>query len=226
MNITQMTNFVKGSGPFWGKLSRFQILFYTLGLTFFALMSAIFLRMFGTPVARACSVTLCVLSALSIVCLIISLIKPLALKTRVFYFSSVSTLLALTFLLDSAVLCDVAGIPYYGLVYVIPPLLAIFSIYIARPKPPQRGSKKGRKKVQKKASAAIWIVPTITVGGSGFWLGRVLHPAFAQLEQPVLYVIGAILLYGLGCLLSLCSFGYLYLYYIMVLESKGVKLDD
>lgn len=217
-----MTNYVKESSFFLGKLSRFQVLRFFCGLCGFALISAIFLRMFGTPVARACSVALYVLSALSIVCLIISLIKTSTLKTRAFHFSSTSTLFALVFLLDSAVLCDVAGIPYYGIVYVIPPLLAIFSIYIMRPKPPKRGRQKG----QKKASAAIWIVPTITVGGSGFWLGRALHPAFAQLEQPVLYVIGAILLYGLGCLLSLFSFGYLYLYYIMVLESKGVKLDD
>ena len=226
MSITQMTNYVKESSFFLGKLSLFQILRNTIGFCGFTLISAIFLRIFGTPVARACSVALFVLCALMLVCSIISLIKPLTLKKKAFYFSSIFTLIALTFLLDSAVLCDVAGIPYYGIVYVIPPLLAIFSIYIARPKPPQRGSKKGRKKGQKKASAAIWIVPTITVGGSGFWLGRVLHPAFAQLEQPVLYVIGAILLYGLGCLLSLFSFGYLYLYYIMVLESKGVKLDD
>ena len=217
MNITQMKNCIKGSGIFLVKFDRSQMFLGTYGMIFFALISAFALKMHGTPIARICSVIMCMLLALVVVCSIISLVKPLTVKKRVFYFTFASTLMSLMFLLDSAMFFDALDVPYYGIVYVVPVLFAIYSICVMRPNPQRKGKPKGK---------IVLSGPLITVSGAGFWLGRALRPALAQLEQPALYCVLAIGFYVVGCLLSLCSFGFLYLYYIRVLESKGVKLDD
>ena len=216
MNVTQMTNYIKSTGVIFVYFTRAKMLKYTLGVAFFALISAIFVSMLESPAAPVCSVIIYVLLGLLVLCTVISMLIKYAFKSRVFYFTALSILTSLIFLTDSAAFCEMACIPLYGIAFAVPALIAAWSMYVMRPTMPQKGRKKG--------SAAVWIVPAITASGSGFWLGRALHPAFAQMEQHTLYVILAIGFFVLGCVLAFGSFGILYLHYIRVLESKGVKL--
>ena len=217
MNTTQIKNFIKAGEKIFPYFTRPKMLLYTFGVDFFMLISAFFVKMLS-PIARVISVAFYAFLVLFTVCSVFCVIKPLTLKTRVIYWTSLCSFMSLTFLLDSIVFCDMADVPYYGIIYVVPVCLAIFSIYIMHPK--------FRIKKGSKGNVTVWIVPTIAVSGSGFWMGRAFRSVFAQMAQPVLNVVLAVGLYVLGCLLSLGSFGFLYLHYIRVLESKGINLDD
>lgn len=216
MNVTQMTNYFKTMEQIYAQLNRARIIKYAFGAAFFTLISAIFIGMLDFSAAPVCSVMLYVLFGLLVLCTVIALCIQYAFKRGVFAFTTLSMLLSLIFLVDSAAFCEMAGIELYGIAFAVPALLAVWSMYAMRPTLPQKGRKKG--------SAAVWVVPAITVSGSGFWLGRALHPAFAQMEQHTLHVILAIGFFLLSCALSLCAFGVVHLHYISVLERKGVRL--
>ncbi len=216
MKVAQMTEYFKTTGLIYTHLTRARIIKYALGLGFLALISGIFIGMLDFPAAPVLSVMLYVLLGMLALCTVIAMFIKYALKRSVLAFSALSIFMSLIFLVDSAAFCEMACIPLYGIAFAVPALIAAWSMYIMRPTMPQKGRKKG--------SAAVWIVPAITASGSGFWLGRALHPAFAQMEQHTLYVILAIGFFLLSCLLSLCAFGIVHLYCIRVLERKGVRL--